>query len=99
VSTTSVSFRMPSLGGPELLLVAAIMLIVFGAGKIPETLGQLGKGVRDFRAASEGKDAAIATESAAAPIAKVGPLCANCGKPSGDARFCPHCGTAVPALK
>ena len=44
-------------GPPELLLVLVIVLIIFGAGKLPQVLGSLGKGVREFRDASEGKDA------------------------------------------
>ncbi len=40
---------MPNLGGGELLLVLVVVLIVFGAGRLPDVLGQLGKGVRTFR--------------------------------------------------
>ena len=40
---------MPSIGGPELIFILVIVLIVFGAGKLPTVLGQLGKGVRTFR--------------------------------------------------
>jgi sec-independent protein translocase protein TatA len=36
-------------GGGELVFILVIVLIVFGAGKLPEVLGQLGKGVRTFR--------------------------------------------------
>ena len=38
-----------NLGGPELVFILVIMLIVFGAGKLPNVLGQLGKGVKTFR--------------------------------------------------
>jgi sec-independent protein translocase protein TatA len=38
-----------NLGGPELVFILVIVLIVFGAGKLPDVLGQLGKGVRTFR--------------------------------------------------
>ena len=38
-----------NIGGPELIFVLVIVLIVFGAGKLPEVLGQLGKGVKTFR--------------------------------------------------
>ena len=38
-----------NLGGPELIFLLIIVLIVFGAGKLPEVFGQLGKGVRTFR--------------------------------------------------
>ncbi len=40
------------LGWPEVLLVLAIVLIVFGAGKLPQVASQLGKGIREFRKAS-----------------------------------------------
>ena len=47
-------------GGPEIVLILVIVLIVFGAGKLPEVLGQVGKGVRTFReeASAEPKPAA-----------------------------------------
>ena len=51
---------MPSLGGPELIVILVVVLIVFGAGRLPEVFGQLGKGVRSFREESSadlGKDA------------------------------------------
>jgi len=38
-----------NIGGPELVFVLVIVLIVFGAGKLPEVLGQLGRGVKTFR--------------------------------------------------
>jgi sec-independent protein translocase protein TatA len=49
---------MPAIGPTELILVLAIVLIIFGAGKLPHVLGSVGKGIREFRDASEGKDAA-----------------------------------------
>ncbi|TKJ29787.1 MAG: twin-arginine translocase TatA/TatE family subunit [Chloroflexi bacterium B3_Chlor] len=47
---------MPSLGVPELLIVLVIILLVFGAGKLPEIARGLGKAVGDFRRASQGLD-------------------------------------------
>ena len=38
-----------NLGGPELVFILVIVLIVFGAGKLPDVLGQLGRGVKSFR--------------------------------------------------
>lgn len=38
-----------NLGGGELVFILVIVLIVFGAGKLPDVLGQLGKGVKSFR--------------------------------------------------
>lgn len=40
---------MPQVGGPELIIVLAIILIVFGVGRLPEVGGALGKGIREFR--------------------------------------------------
>jgi len=53
-----------NLGGPELVFVLVIVLIVFGAGKLPDVLGQLGKGVKTFREeanSSENLSASTAT--------------------------------------
>ena len=43
-------------GIPEMLIVLAIVLVVFGAGKLPEIGGALGKSIKNFKNASEGKD-------------------------------------------
>ena len=40
-----------SLGAPEILLVLFVILIFFGAKKIPELAQGLGKGLREFRKA------------------------------------------------
>jgi len=37
------------LGWPEVLLILAIVLIVFGVGKLPQVASQMGKAVREFR--------------------------------------------------
>jgi len=46
---------MLGLGPTELLLILAIVMIIFGAGKLPHVLGSMGKGVKEFREASEGR--------------------------------------------
>ncbi|RME90794.1 MAG: twin-arginine translocase TatA/TatE family subunit [Verrucomicrobia bacterium] len=40
------------LGGSELMVIMAIVLILFGARKIPEFAKGLGQGIREFRKAS-----------------------------------------------
>jgi sec-independent protein translocase protein TatA len=40
---------MGKLGMGEILLVLAIVLIVFGVGKLPQAMGQLGKGIHNFK--------------------------------------------------
>jgi len=45
---------MPALGAPELLLILLIVLLIFGAGKLPEVFRSLGSGIREFRDAADG---------------------------------------------
>jgi sec-independent protein translocase protein TatA len=42
-----------ALGWGELLIILAIVLILFGVGKLPKVLKSMGEGVREFRKASE----------------------------------------------
>ncbi len=44
------------IGMPELIIILIIILVVFGAGKLPEIGSALGKGIKNFKRASEGKD-------------------------------------------
>ena len=44
------------IGMPELIIILIIILIIFGAGKLPEIGNALGKSIRNFKKASEGKD-------------------------------------------
>jgi sec-independent protein translocase protein TatA len=37
------------IGFPELLIILVIVFLVFGAGKLPQVMGQLGKGVNAFK--------------------------------------------------
>ena len=37
------------LGHWEILLILVIVLIVFGAGKLPKVAGELAKGIKSFR--------------------------------------------------
>ncbi len=40
----------------HLLVVVLVILVLFGAGKLPRVMGDLGKGVRNFKAGLDGKD-------------------------------------------
>lgn len=37
------------LGIGELLVVLVIVLVVFGAGRLPEVMGSFGKGIQEFK--------------------------------------------------
>ena len=43
------------LGPTELLLILAIVIILFGASRIGKLGGELGKGLREFRAGIKGE--------------------------------------------
>lgn len=36
------------LGGPEILLIAFVVLLIFGGKKLPELMRGLGSGIREF---------------------------------------------------
>ncbi|MCK7511180.1 MAG: twin-arginine translocase TatA/TatE family subunit [Desulfobacterales bacterium] len=40
------------IGMPELLIILVIILIIFGAGKLPEIGGALGRGIKNFKKAT-----------------------------------------------
>lgn len=40
------------IGMPELLVILVIVLVIFGAGKLPEIGSGLGKGIRNFKKAT-----------------------------------------------
>ena len=40
---------MPNVGIPELIIVAVILLLLFGAKRIPEIMRSLGTGMREFK--------------------------------------------------
>ena len=45
-----------SLGMPELLIIFAIILVVFGAAKLPQLGKGLGEGISNFRDGLKGRD-------------------------------------------
>jgi sec-independent protein translocase protein TatA len=47
---------MPDVGVPELLIIAAIVLLVFGPAKAADLGASLGKGIREFRKATKEED-------------------------------------------
>jgi sec-independent protein translocase protein TatA len=63
---------MPALGAPELIIILVIIVLIFGVGKLPEVGSALGKGIREFRSATDDeKEAEKAREAEAAPPAAV----------------------------
>jgi sec-independent protein translocase protein TatA len=53
------------LGWQELVIVLVIIMIIFGAGKLPEVAKSLGQGVKEFKQESAGSTDSLAAASAA----------------------------------
>ena len=68
---------MLGLGWQELVIVLVIIMIIFGAGKLPEVVRSMGQGVKEFK-----QEAAGATDSLAAASVANGD--AYDGRPSAE---------------
>ena len=40
---------MPNLGWPEILIIVAVVVLIFGVGKVADIGGALGRSIREFR--------------------------------------------------
>jgi sec-independent protein translocase protein TatA len=45
-----------ALGTPEILIILAVVLLLFGGKKIPELMRGLGRGVKEFKDGKDGAD-------------------------------------------
>jgi sec-independent protein translocase protein TatA len=57
---------MLGLGWQELVIVLVIIMIIFGAGKLPEVARSLGQGVKEFKQESTGTDSLAAASASSA---------------------------------
>jgi sec-independent protein translocase protein TatA len=55
---------MMGLGWQELLIVLVIIMVIFGAGKLPEVARSLGQGVKEFKQETTGTGESLAAASA-----------------------------------
>ncbi len=44
------------IGMPELIIILVIILIIFGAGKLPEIGAGMGKAIKNFKGATSGSE-------------------------------------------
>src|SRR5580765_4371832 len=67
---------MPALGPWELVIILLIVVVIFGAGRLAEIGGAVGKSVREFRSAThdEDKEKATAAATTAAPVTTTAPV-------------------------
>jgi sec-independent protein translocase protein TatA len=88
------------LGYQELLIILVIVLVLFGANRLPELAKSLGKSVKEFKKGVETEPAEEQTPKAMpdAPgtATAVARACAYCKAPLETTwSHCPRCGTAV----
>jgi sec-independent protein translocase protein TatA len=81
-----------TLGTPELIIILIILVLIFGASKLPQLGSAMGKTIRNFK--SEMKDG-MAGEPKNGKAAPASPrFCPKCGAEVADAQaaFCGKCG-------
>ena len=59
---------MPHIGMPELIVILALMLLVFGPKKLPEIARGLGQGIKEFKQAMHDAFASEAGARSAGPV-------------------------------
>jgi sec-independent protein translocase protein TatA len=50
------------LGMPELIIILVIIVIIFGAGKLPEIGSGIGKGIKNFKEATKQEEKKVLDE-------------------------------------
>jgi sec-independent protein translocase protein TatA len=99
---------MPTIGPWELIVILLIVVVIFGAGRLSEVGGAVGKSIREFRKATTDESHAKEAAAVAAPPAPAAPLappapavgvenkCPSCAtvNPTGQV-FCGQCGTRL----
>lgn len=100
------------LGPLEMVLILLVLVMIFGATRLADLGGSLGKGIREFKRNVKEDEEEAAAASTSTPAASTPPVtpsgnasdtvsavkCPSCGtlNPVG-ARHCNQCGTAIAA--
>jgi sec-independent protein translocase protein TatA len=56
-----------TIGWPEIILLAVVILVLFGVGRISKIFGELGSGIRSFKEGYQGTDKAKGEKAAEKP--------------------------------
>ncbi|MPZ15948.1 MAG: twin-arginine translocase TatA/TatE family subunit [Chloroflexi bacterium] len=76
---------MANLGAGEMLIILAVLLVLFGANRLPSLARSLGQASKEFREGLSNGGNAEASRNFSP--------CPSCGSELSDgARFCHHCG-------
>jgi sec-independent protein translocase protein TatA len=89
---------MPTLGVWELVIILVIVVVIFGAGRLSEVGGALGKSIREFRKSTTEEHARQPSAAPAAPTPRpAGPVVASPALPTVVVENkCPSCNTVNP---
>jgi len=88
------------IGTQDLILAALVVIVLFGAKRLPELMGALGKSTKEFKKGVSG-DAEEPGQSKPEP-SKAAPLqaartCGSCTAPlEAEWSHCPRCGASTP---
>ncbi|MDR1524809.1 MAG: twin-arginine translocase TatA/TatE family subunit [Tannerella sp.] len=58
-----------NLGATEIIIIAMVVLLLFGGKKIPELMKGLGKGIKNFKEGVKGIEDDIKTDDSSTPAA------------------------------
>ena len=87
---------MPALGPWELVIILLIVVVIFGAGRLAEIGGAVGKSVREFRSATHDDEKAVAaTTTTVAPAQTTTPVVTTTTAVQAENK-CPSCATVNP---
>ena len=75
---------MRPIGWPELIILLVVVLIVFGPGKLPDIGNAIGRGLREFRKASNDLEESIRGETKKPAAAAAAPPSAHQRPPHSD---------------
>jgi sec-independent protein translocase protein TatA len=89
---------MPMLGPWELIVILLIVVVIFGAGRLSEVGGAVGKSIKEFRKATTDESHAAASPPAVAAAPPAVPMATSAGSPTGVVveNKCPSCATVNP---
>ncbi len=57
------NFQLVMIGGPQVILIIAVVLLLFGGRKIPELMRGLGSGIKEFKKATKEEESEKKDES------------------------------------
>lgn len=92
------------LGPMELVIILLVLVMLFGATRLADLGGSLGKGIKEFRSAVKDEDEVDGTAAHSPSTAAAGAAgtisavkCGSCGSLNeATAKHCNQCGAAIP---